>query len=92
MTPEQIRELQKRLKQDREQQKKVALALRRAGKSQEEAAAAVGVAPQTIDEWESSVSIVKIHNTYTPPDLRISVPKSDLDRYAEGNAIVYFQF
>jgi len=92
MTPEQIRELQKRLKQDREQQKKVALALRQAGKTQEEAAAVMGVAQNTVSDWERGVSDIETDITYTPPDLRISVPKSDLDRYAEGNAIVYFQF
>ena len=66
--------------------------MRKAGKTQEEAAAAVGVGRKTIDDWEKGVSIGETAITYTPPDLSISVPKSDLDRYAEGNAIVYFQF
>ena len=83
MSPEQIRELQKRLKQDREQQKKVALALRRASKSQEEAAAAVGVDQTTVAKWEQGISDVNFHITYTPPDLRIKMPKKEYETIYE---------
>jgi len=85
MSPEQIRELQKRLRRDREQQKKVALALRQAGKSQEEAATAVGVTDRTIRNWEKGegISIGNLPFTYTPPDLKIKVPKREYETIYE---------
>jgi site-specific DNA-methyltransferase (adenine-specific) len=80
MSPEQIRELQKRLRRDREEQIKLALELRKAGKSQEEAAALVGADRTTVAKWEEGISDVNFHNTYTPLDLRIKVAKAEHQR------------
>ena len=53
--------------------------LKKAGKAQEEAAAAVGVARETVKAWEHGISNGKNAITYTPLDLRISVPKSQYE-------------
>jgi site-specific DNA-methyltransferase (adenine-specific) len=68
MSPDQIKEL-------RQRQKKIALELRKIGKSQEEVAAIVGVTQQTIDKWEGG-NITTGCNISTP-DLRIKVAKAD---------------
>ena len=48
------------------------------GKSQEEAAAVVGVAQKTVDNWERGIiSNIPENNTYTPLDLRIKVGKAE---------------
>ncbi len=62
----------------------LALALHDAGESQEKVAGILGVPEGTIARWEWEVkkdtSILGTKNTCNPPDLRIKVPKSDLDR------------
>jgi len=68
LSPEQIREIRRR-------QKKIALELRRQHKSQKEVAKIVGVPRRTIDFWEGDVNNSNVTNTYTPPDLRTSIPK-----------------
>jgi DNA-binding XRE family transcriptional regulator len=74
MSPEQILELQRRLKKDREIQKKVGLKLRKEGKTQEEVASIVGVTQKTISNWEKGedISFSKFTNTYNPRDKAIS--------------------
>jgi DNA-binding XRE family transcriptional regulator len=76
MSPEQILELQRRLKKDREIQKKVALELRKKGKTQEEVANIVGVTPKTIYHWEKGedASFRKFTDT-CPPDLRLKLTR-----------------
>ena len=51
--------------------------MRRAGKSQEEVATVVGVTRQTVDNWETGISIDGVVNTYTPPDLKVKIPKKE---------------
>jgi site-specific DNA-methyltransferase (adenine-specific) len=92
MTPEQIRELQNKLKKDREMQKKVALELRSKGKTQEEVAAIIGVTQQTISNWENGedMTITKFCNGHNPRDLRIKLtPKQKeeiIQRVASGES------
>jgi len=81
LSPEQIREIRAR-------QKKIALELRKQGKTQEEVAKIIGVDQTTISKWEKNVSNMTIHNTYTPPDLRIKIPENEYtkiyERYKSG--------
>jgi len=55
-------------------QKDEALRLRAEGKTQEEAAAAVGVDQRTVDRWEQKRNDRSSPNA--SPDLRYSIPKS----------------
>lgn len=77
MSPEQIKELQKRLKKDRAKLRKLALKLRKTHKTQEEVAAIVGVPRTTLEGWEQGVSIDESVITYALPDVRIKVPKDE---------------
>lgn len=79
MSPEQIKELQKNLKKDREIQKKVALALRKKGKSQEKVAAIVGVDQSIISDWEKGIPIMDSHIGYNPLDLKVKIPKKEYE-------------
>jgi len=79
MSPEQIKELQKRLKKDMETPRKVALALRKKGKSQEEVAAMLGVDQSTISDWEKGMPIMESHIGYNPLDLKVKVPKKEYE-------------
>jgi site-specific DNA-methyltransferase (adenine-specific) len=92
MTPEQIRELQNNLKKDREMQKKVALELRKKGKTLEEAAAIVGVTHKTVANWEKGedITICKFTNGYNPRDLRMKLTQKQkeeiIERVASGES------
>lgn len=83
MSPEQINDLQSKLKKEKERQKKVALELRHAGKSQEEVAAILGVSQQTLSDWEQNIPNTEIGNENNPPDLRITIPKSEYPKIYE---------
>lgn len=81
MSSEQIKELQKNLKKDRENLRKVALVLRKKNKSQEEVAAILGVPRTTLEGWEQG-QITTIDESVigcNPPDLRIKVPKKEYE-------------
>lgn len=83
MSPEQIKDLQERLKQEKERQKKVALELRHAGKSQVEVAAILGVDQSTISDWQQGIPIMDSHIMNNLPDLRISIPKTEYPKIYE---------
>ena len=59
----------------RERRKKVALKLRAEGKTQEEAASAVGVAQKTLSKWEEGNNIPGYN--ISPPDLRLKIAPCD---------------
>ena len=79
LSPEQIREIQEKLRKDKERIKAIALELRKQKKSQKEVAGLVGVHRSTISKWEkdtNDTSNVKIHNACSEDnnlDLRISI-------------------
>jgi transcriptional regulator with XRE-family HTH domain len=87
LSPEQIKKI-------REGQKKIALELRKQGKTQEEVAKITGLPQSTISELESKVesNIVtnigadNAHNVF--PDLRTKIPKTEhkkiFERYKKG--------
>jgi len=64
--------------------REIAAELRAEGKTQAEAAAALGVSRRTVDEWEApSGSNVKPDNASAPPDVRVKVPKQEQVKAAE---------
>jgi len=81
LSPEQIREI-------RGIQKKIALKLRKQGKTQEEVAKIVGVPQSTISFWERNISNISADITYNPPDLRVKIPEKEYlkiyERYKSG--------
>ena len=84
MSAEQIRELQETLRKDKEKQRKVALELRKQGRTQEEVAAIIGVTRQTIDNWED-IPNAKICISYIPstPDLKVRISKNERPKIYE---------
>lgn len=79
LSAERMKELQKNLIKNKEVQKLTALTLRSKGKTQEEVAAVVGVARNTLSLWENeNRSNVKTDIASIPEvkDLRVSIPKS----------------
>lgn len=79
MAPEQLKEARKHVK-------KLALALRKTGKSQPEISKLLKIPRQTISYWEDeeggNISIAKTGIAYIP-DCRVSVPKSEYGRIYE---------
>lgn len=91
LTPDQVVEVQKALKANKEAQKATAEALRKAGKTQEETAAVLGVARQTVDKWEDTTN-AKNGNSCTKepaadlfdtPDYRTKVTKKQKEQIAQ---------
>lgn len=85
LTPDQLREVQERLRKDKDLQKETARELRAQGKTQEETAATIGVSRQTVDLWESSnnekepASNANNSNACIP-DCRVKIPQSEYER------------
>lgn len=66
------------IKEIREKQRKIALQLRKQGKSQPEVAKIVGVNQSTISDWEKEKgNNTSACNASAVPDLRVSIPKSE---------------
>ena len=67
----------------------MAIELRKQGRTQEEVAAIVGVAQQTVSEWEKSISDTEIGKANTS-DLRYKIPKGAQEeiykRYKSGES------
>ncbi len=94
MSPEQVKAVQERLREDAELRRQTALQLRQQGMTQERAAAVVGVAQKTVDLWESQPDNRRISSSAnpslseppaseSPPDLRITIQPSDRQRIYE---------
>lgn len=76
LSSEQIIYLHEQLRTRRELRKETALELRKQGKTQAEAATAVGVTRGAVEKWENVFSNDKSIITKTaPPDTRITVPR-----------------
>jgi transcriptional regulator with XRE-family HTH domain len=83
LSEEQKYEIHKRLRKDKEVQRQTALELRKQGKTQEEAAALVGVSQPTIARWEAGENGSIIHlNNVSARDCRIAIPQS-------AHAVIY---
>ncbi len=88
LSAEQIREIHRQLRKDRELRREVAMKLRQQGKTQAEVASIVGVARKTIDTWED------INNGKNAkaniPDLRIKLSRKQqqklYERYKSGES------
>lgn len=75
LSPEQLAEVHKKLKEKREVLMQMVSDLREQGKSQEEVAAVVGVPQQTISDWDRKRNITDLGNVSL--DLRIRIPKEE---------------
>jgi N6-adenosine-specific RNA methylase IME4/DNA-binding XRE family transcriptional regulator len=75
LSSEQLEHVREQLSKKREVRKETALELRKEGKTQKEAAAAVGVAKQTVAEWERKGSKSKNRLASPPPGYRVTVPR-----------------
>lgn len=63
-----------------EQQQEIMKILRvKMNYTQQEAADIIGVAQQTINEWEKGISNTNFGNAYSPPDLRVSIPRIEYE-------------
>jgi hypothetical protein len=86
MTPDQLREVQERLRKDKELQKQTAKELRSQGKTQPETAAIIGIPQQTLSDWEKQkrggddTSNTDSGNACSPPDCRVKIPQSEHER------------
>jgi DNA-binding XRE family transcriptional regulator len=70
LTPEQQKQIFTDLHADRERTQRLALALRRSGRTQEQVAAELGVSYRTVDEWEEGVISFEKTNK---PDWRVKL-------------------
>lgn len=82
LSPEQLRELWDYLRARKTVQRLTAFKLRAQGKTQTETGALVGVPRQTLSDWERNINNAEIGNAYIPepPDLRVSIPKSEYEK------------
>ncbi|HYT88777.1 MAG TPA: DNA methyltransferase, partial [Gemmataceae bacterium] len=88
LTAEQIAEVHETLRRDRALRRKTALELRSQGLTQGEVAARVGVAQQTVSDWEDADGESDTENgiPFTPapfPDCRVTIPRPEYPTIAE---------